>query len=193
MSGNIFKLWRCVLADIIYRFAGAQTTKKIDADAERYLMNSSNEDKHRKGLSALNYLLLSEDRTFRNVFYYRARGLGKLCTLCKLFLPAVKAVEIYGEIDGGLLLSHNHMVVHPEKAGKNLYVGPGAVIGKNNGGFPIIGDNVYVGANSTVIGNINIGDNVTILPGTVVTKSLRDNAIYSGNPARCVNDAQNTV
>ena len=189
MNSNIHKLWRCVLADIIYRLASAKTTKKIDADAERYLMNSKN--KHKKGLSALNYLLLSDDRTFRNVFYYRVRGLGKLCTLCKLFLPAVKAVEIYGEIDGGLLLSHNHMVVHPQKAGKNLYVGPGAVIGKNNGGFPIIGDNVYVGANSTVIGNINIGDNVIIRTGSVVTKSLPGNAVYSGNPARCENGGQN--
>ncbi len=187
MRSNIHKLWRCVLADIIYKLAGVETTGKIDADAERYLISGSNEDKHRRGLSALNHLLLSEDRTFRNVFYYRVYRSGKLCSLCKLFLPPVKAVEIYGEIDGGLLLSHNHMVVHPQKAGKNLYVGPGAVIGKNNGGFPIIGDNVYIGANSTVIGNINIGDNVVIRPGTVVTKSLQSNAVYSGNPARCEN------
>jgi len=59
----------------------------------------------------------------------------------------------------------------------------GVVIGVNNGQFPTIGNNVCVGANSTVIGGINIGDNVIIEPGSVVTKSLESNAVYGGNPA----------
>ena len=164
----IHKLWRCMTADIAYKLADAGTKKKIDEDMACYVVKA---DKHYKGLSALNRLLL-ENKPFRNVFYYRLRGLGKLCAFCKPFLPPVKAVEIYGEIDGGLFLSHKHMVVHPQKAGKNLRVGAGAVIGKNNGKYPIIGDNVTIGANATVIGNITIGDNVTIYAGSVVTKSL---------------------
>jgi len=178
---NLHKLWRCVVADIMYRLADSDTKGKIDEDMKRYL-----ESGKYKGLSALNRLLLSKDKPFRNVFYYRMRRSGRLCSLCKLFLPPVKAVEIYGEIDGGLFLSHNHMVVHPQKAGRNLTVGAGAVIGKNNGKYPTIGDNVIIGANATVIGNINIGDNVTVCAGSVVTKSLEDNTVYGGNPARLI-------
>ena len=188
MSCNFFKLWRCVPADILYRLAGSDAVKKINEDAERCLEARFDGAVRKKGIPALNYLLLSEDKTFRNIFYYRVRRLGKLCSLCRIFLPSVKAVEIYGDIDGGLLLSHNHMVVHPEKAGKNLTVGPGAVIGKNNGHFPTIGDNVTIGANSTVIGNIKIADNVTVLPGSVVTKNLDLGAVYGGNPARLTDE-----
>ncbi|MBO4898023.1 MAG: hypothetical protein J5590_06975 [Clostridia bacterium] len=181
----IFKLWRCVPADIIYKLAGAEKQKKIDADMEQYLKTEAGNK--RKGLSALNFLLLSGDKTFRSVFYYR---LGRPGKLCKLFLPPVKAVEIYGEIAGGLCLSHNHMVVHPHTAGKNLHVCAGAVIGKNNGHYPTIGDNVYIGANSTVIGDIVIGSDVIILPGTVVTKSLPQGAVCGGNPMQIIKDAK---
>ena len=185
-SSHLFQLWRCVLADMMYKSADAETMRKIDADVKAYQMKYSDGGRERKGTSGLNGLLLAEDKTFRNVFYYRMRKREKLCTLCKLFLPSVKAVEIYGEIDGGLLLSHYHMVVHPKKAGKNLCVGPGAVLGKNNGQYPTIGDNVSIGANATVIGDITVGDNAVICPGSVVTKSLPGDAVYSGNPAHCV-------
>lgn len=178
---NIHKLWRCAVADVLYMLADSGAKKKTDEDMKRRLVSG----KH-KGVSALNRLLLSDDKTFRNIFYYRMRGFGRLCTFCKFFLPPVKAVEIYGEIDGGLFLSHNHMVVHPQKAGENLTVGAGAVIGKNNGKYPVIGNNVSIGANATVIGNINIGDNVTVCAGSVVTKSLESNAVYGGNPARLI-------
>ena len=183
---RIHKLWRCVLADVMYKLADAETTKKIDMDAEGYMTKYPNGKPSGKGLSVLNFLLLSEDKTFRNVFYYRMRHRGKFLAVCKWFLPPVKAVEIYGEIDGGLLLSHYHMVVHPKKAGKNLKVGPGVVLGKNNGQYPTFGDNVSIGANATVIGDITIGDNVIISPGSVVTKSLPAGGVYSGNPARPV-------
>ena len=183
-----YKLWRCVLADMMYKLAGKDTIKKINDDAARYMAEEPDVKKNKKGLSAVNCLLLTGNRTFRSVFYYRLKKFGKLCSLCNLFLPAIKAVEIYGKIDGGLYLSHYHMVVHTNKAGKNLTVGPGVVLGKNNGNFPTFGDNVCIGANSTVIGDITIGDNAVILAGSVVTKSLPGNAVYSGNPAHCVSE-----
>ena len=184
----IHKLWRCALLDVMYKMAENETIQKIELDIKAYQKKIANDKKPKKGIAALNALLLSEDKTFRNVIYYRMRRREKLLSVSKWVLPPVKAVEIYGEIDGGLLLSHYHMVVHPKKAGKNLSVGPGVVLGKNNGQYPTFGDNVSIGANATVIGDITIGDNTVICPGAVVTKSLPSGGVYSGNPARPVND-----
>jgi serine acetyltransferase len=62
----------------------------------------------------------------------------------------------------------------------------GVVVGRNAKGFPVIGDNVYIASNSTVIGNIHIGNNVIIGAGSVVTKDIPDNSIVAGNPARII-------
>lgn len=75
-------------------------------------------------------------------------------------------------------------IVYVKKAGKNLRIGPGVVMGRNTKGFPTIGDNVYIAANSTVIGDIVIGDNVIIGAGSVVTKDIPSNSVVVGNPAK---------
>jgi len=49
---------------------------------------------------------------------------------------------------------------------------------------PVIGNNVDIGANVCIIGDITIGDNVIIGAGTVVTKDIPANSVVVGNPAR---------
>jgi serine acetyltransferase len=49
---------------------------------------------------------------------------------------------------------------------------------------PTIGDNVSLGANVVIIGDIVIGDNVIVGAGSVVTKSVPNNSVVVGNPAR---------
>lgn len=53
-------------------------------------------------------------------------------------------------------------------------------------GRPTIGDNVSIGANTTIIGKIYIGNNVTIGAGSVVVKDLPDNCVAAGNPAKVI-------
>lgn len=48
----------------------------------------------------------------------------------------------------------------------------------------IIGDNVFIGAHSTILKEVNIGDNSIIGASSVVTKSVPQNEIWGGNPAR---------
>ena len=76
---------------------------------------------------------------------------------------------------------------------------PGVIVGKNvdclNGvllgqidsgvkaGTPVIGDNVFLGTNSIVVGKIKIGNDVLIAPGAYVNFDVPDHSVVIGNPA----------
>ena len=49
-----------------------------------------------------------------------------------------------------------------------------------------IGDNVFIGSNSTVLYDVRIGSNVIIGAGSLVNKSIPDNSVAVGNPAHVV-------
>lgn len=51
----------------------------------------------------------------------------------------------------------------------------------------IIGNNVYIGSNSTIL-PVKICDQVVIGAGSVVTKNITQPGFYAGNPARKVRD-----
>lgn len=48
----------------------------------------------------------------------------------------------------------------------------------------IIKDNVFIGLNSIILPGVTIGTNVVIGAGSIVTRSIPDNTIVAGNPAR---------
>ena len=54
--------------------------------------------------------------------------------------------------------------------------------GKNEG-FPTIGNEVWIGTNAVIVGNITIGDNVLIAPNSFINFDVPSNAIVMGNPA----------
>ena len=49
-----------------------------------------------------------------------------------------------------------------------------------------IGDRVWIGANSVVLDGADIGDNVIVSAGSVVTGTVKPNAIVLGNPAKVI-------
>ena len=85
-----------------------------------------------------------------------------------------------------------------------IKIGDGALIGHNvvlatlNHGFipeerkntipkPIvIGKNVWIGSNSTVLGGVTIGDNAIIGAGSLVNKDVPQNIIAAGVPAKII-------
>jgi len=50
----------------------------------------------------------------------------------------------------------------------------------------VIGNNVLIGSNSTIL-PVEICDDVVIGAGSVVTKNIADSGIYAGNPAKKIN------
>ncbi len=55
----------------------------------------------------------------------------------------------------------------------------------NQNGIEIM-DNVFIGCNSIILGNVRIGPNVIVGAGSVVTKDIPPNSVVVGNPARVI-------
>jgi len=47
-----------------------------------------------------------------------------------------------------------------------------------------IGENSFIGINSTVINDVKIGSNSLIAAGSVVIENVPDNTLVAGNPAK---------
>ncbi len=102
------------------------------------------------------------------------------------------------DVGKGFYLGHFGMVVinGKVKIGDNCNINQGVTIGAENRGkrqgVPVIGNQVWIGANSVVVGNISIGNNVLIAPLTFVNFDVPDNSIVFGNPAKIKSDLQAT-
>ena len=83
-------------------------------------------------------------------------------------------------IGDGTLIGHNVVLAtlnhgfRPEDRG-TLYPAP-----------IIIGKNVWLGSNATILPGITIGKNSIIAAGAVVTKDVPENVITGGNPAKII-------
>ncbi len=51
---------------------------------------------------------------------------------------------------------------------------------------PTVRDNVWIGPNSIIHGNIVVGAGATILAGSVLAKNLPPGCVVAGNPARMI-------
>lgn len=52
----------------------------------------------------------------------------------------------------------------------------------------IIGDDVWIGGNCTILPGVTIGNNVIIAAGAVVTKDVPDNCVVAGVPAKKIKE-----
>lgn len=91
-------------------------------------------------------------------------------------------VNISSEVEIGKFVKVNTSanIMHNSLVGNFTTVAPNAVILGN----VKICENCYLGANSTILPNLEICDNVVIGAGAVITKSIKREGVYVGNPAR---------
>lgn len=113
-------------------------------------------------------------------------------------LFAIRAARKYGleilsdNIGPGLYIGHAHNInVNPDTIiGKNCNLNKGCTLGRENRGIregaPVLGDNVWIGTNSIVVGNVHIGNDVLIAPNAYVNFDVPDHSIVLGNPGRII-------
>lgn len=96
------------------------------------------------------------------------------------------------DIGEGFYIGHyGTIVIHGKaKIGRNCNVTHGVTIGQTNRGklkgCPTIGNNVWIGTGSVIVGNIKIGSNVLIAPNSYVNIDIPDNSQVMGNPFKIV-------
>ena len=57
----------------------------------------------------------------------------------------------------------------------------------------IIGDDVWIGGNCTILPGVTIGNNVVVAAGAVVTKDIPDNCVVGGCPAKVIRTIEDDV
>lgn len=105
-----------------------------------------------------------------------------VANITKIWIPpAVKIGADFHIVHGeGSLSIHPHTVI-----GDRLGVMHNVTIGTNmRPGAPVIGNDVFIGVNSTILGPIKIGDRVRIAANTAVTTNVPSDSIVVGSPAK---------
>lgn len=92
-------------------------------------------------------------------------------------------------IGDGFIIGHWGKIVINGQAqfGSWFFVTHGVTIGRDirgkRAGVPTFGNRVCIRANSTVVGKVNIGNDVLIAPNTFVNFDVPDHSVVVGNPA----------
>lgn len=95
-------------------------------------------------------------------------------------------------IGKGFYIGHPYNItINPDSVlGDNVNIHKGATIGQENRGkrkgAPKIGNKVYIGVNSTVVGNITVGDDVLIAANTFVNCDVPSHSIVIGSPCKII-------
>ena len=119
----------------------------------------------------------------------------KLYYTVKLKLMSYKThiqIPARTQIDEGFYIGHSgRVIINTEaKIGKNVNIATGVTIGYENRGArkgaPTIEGNCWVGSNSVIVGNVNIGEDVLIAPLTFVNFDVPAHSIVIGNPAKII-------
>lgn len=149
-----------------------------------------------RSINKLSPKILKSDE-LRCIKLYRKAQVTKNTIWYKLYFYRLKKLGIRTGINlwqnmnigKGLIIGHSGTIILNSNAsfGNNIFLTHGVTIGRDvrgkRKGSPIIGNNVCIRCNSTIVGKITIGDDVLIAPNTFVNFDVPNHSIVIGNPA----------
>ncbi len=122
---------------------------------------------------------------FSNTIFKKNKNYARLADKVYYLNKIMNSCDLFYEIE----LPEIFMLDHPVGTvmgratfGNHFTFGQNCTVGNNKGIFPVIGQNVSMTANSMIIGNSNIGNNVIIGAGACVKdQDIPANSIVFGN------------
>lgn len=115
---------------------------------------------------------------YKNIKLHKDRNtIGSFCLSGGCYIQALNGIEIGTNFlfaPGIKIISDNH--------------GSNSEFQDKNKKPIIIGDNAWFGANVIILPEVQLGNNVVVGAGSVVTKSFPDNVIIAGNPAKVIKE-----
>ncbi len=150
----------------------------------------------KKGLKNL-IITAIRKKGFRHICYLRWYQSGHCRIIARLLLrwsTNTTGLDIHfnTSIGPGFVLHHPFNIAINGRAvlGKNVSLHHGCTIGAElrgkRAGNPTLGDNVWVGSNACIVGEVHIGNDVLIAPLTYVNFDVPDHSIVIGNPGRII-------
>ncbi len=147
-------------------------------------------------------LIIGKGCTILNNSKENLAGISHSTSIATVTETAQLIINEYCGFSGNFICCAQKIII-----GKYVNVGTGACIydtdfhpidylqRRNNPGFDlnqvssapvIIGDDVWIGANSIILKGVNLGDRTIVAAGSVVTKSFPSDCIIGGNPAKII-------
>lgn len=130
---------------------------------------------------------------YKTLVYYRLAVACRFPILRRLLMSAYQKLSlrtgiefVTPEIGGGVIMPHwGRIILSAKQIGNDLYVFHNVTIGNDyTSGTPTIGNNVFIGTNCVILGDIKIGDNVVIGACSFVNSDIPSNSMAAGNPAK---------
>ena len=166
----------------------------IAADQFRYSAGKGWQDFGRQWLNEGGFRFTVVMRLCR---YLRGQPWGRIGLYHLVLLWHRRQQILYGvhldfstEVGPGFYLCHPLGIVVNRRCiiGANCSLGHGVTLGQTNArskrpGTPTVGDRVYIGCGSVVIGGIHLGDDCAVAPNATVIRDVQTGEVVSGNPA----------
>ena len=134
--------------------------------------------------------LMLELKEYRTLLQYRLGG-GYSKLLLKMLFPGMDTLYINTpEIGPRLFIQHGFATnISAKRIGSDCWINQQVTIGYTfDSEPPVIGNGVRISAGAKVLGQIEIGDNAIIAANAAVVKSVEENMVVGGVPAKIIGE-----
>lgn len=181
---QILNLWRLIPAYLIV--CASNNKSIIFEEIQNWKKCTGRTEK--AGFDIFSSLML-ELKEYRTLLQYRLGGYSKL--LLKMLFPGMDTLYINTpEIGPRLFIQHGFATnISAKRIGSDCWINQQVTIGYTfDSEPPVIGNGVRISAGAKVLGQIEIGDNAIIGANAAVVKSVEENMIVGGVPAKIIGE-----